>query len=95
MDRHQLAWTLMSIISGLWLISQLGPVVLAVSSWAHSVSPVMVTLLSTAIILRAGSRPAQPLFYPFQEKMTAQNPPARFYLLLPDSWKVHNVFYIL
>ena len=77
MDRHQLAWTLMSIISGLWLISQLGPVVLAVSSWAHAISPVMAILLSTAIILWVGSRPTELLFYAAQERITAQNPPER------------------
>ena len=27
MDRRQLAWTLMSVVSGLWLLSQSGPVV--------------------------------------------------------------------
>ena len=67
---------LMSVVSGLWLISRLGPVVLAVSSWAHAVSPVMATLLSAAIILWVGSHPTQLLFYAAQERMTAQNPPA-------------------
>ena len=64
----------MSIISGLWLISRLGPVVLAVSSWAHAVLPVMAKLLSAAVLLWVGSCPTQLLFYAAQERMTAQNP---------------------
>ena len=75
-DRCQLAWTLMSVVSGLWLLSQSGPVVQAVSSWARAVSPVMATLLSVGIILRVGSRPAQLFFHAARERMTAQNPPA-------------------
>ena len=76
MDRRQLAWMLMSIVSGLWLLSQSGPVVWAVSSWARAISPVMATLLSAGIILRVGSHPAQLFFQAARERMTAQNPPA-------------------
>ena len=76
MDRRQLAWMLMSIVRGLWLISRSGPMVWAISSWAHAVLPVFATLLSTAILLRVGSRPAQLLFHAAWERMTAQNPPA-------------------
>ena len=36
MEICQLACALLSAISGLWLISQLGPVVYAVSIWAHA-----------------------------------------------------------
>ena len=63
MDRRQLSWTLMSVVSDLWLISCLGPVVLAVNSWARAILPVMATLLSITIILRVGSGPTKLLFY--------------------------------
>ena len=66
----------MSIVSGLWLISQSDPVVKAVSSWASAISPVMATLLSAAIILQVGSHPAQLLLHTARERMKAQNRPA-------------------
>ena len=65
----------MSIIRGLWLISRSGPVVLAVSSWARTISPVMATLLTAAILPWIGSHLSQLLFHTAWEKMTAQNPP--------------------
>ena len=74
MDRCQLAWTLMSVVSGIWLTSWSGPVVLAVSIWARAILLVMATLLSIAIILWAGSHPTQLLFHAAWERMTAQNP---------------------
>ena len=66
----------MNIISGLWLISRLSPVVQAVSIWAHAAMPVVATLLSMVVLLWAGSRPTQLLFHAARERMTAQNPPA-------------------
>ena len=92
MDRRQLAWMLMSIVSGLWLISQLGPVVYTVSSWARAVSPVMATLLSATIILWVGSHPAQLFFQAAQERMTAQNPPAICQLFETDIWKLAGLY---
>ena len=87
-DKRQLAWLLMRIVSGasgpayyalsLWLISRLGPVVQALSSWAHAAMPVVATLLSVAILLWAGSHPDQLLFHAAWEKMMAQNSPATY-----------------
>ena len=70
----QAAWVLLSAISSLWLISCLGPVVWAVSSWARATMPVVATILSAVILLQAGSHPAHLLLYAAREMMTAQNP---------------------
>ena len=74
-DMLQVAWALLSTISGLWLISCLGPVVYAVSSWAHTTMPVVAKILF-ASLLWVGSCPAQLFFHTAQERVTAQNPHA-------------------
>ena len=43
--------------------------------------PVVATILSMAILLQAGSYPTQLLFHIPQEKMIAENPPARHAVL--------------
>ena len=66
-DIHQVNWALLSAISSwannLWLISHLGPVVQIVNSWAHTIMPVVATILSAAILLWAGLHPTQLLFH--------------------------------
>ena len=53
-----------------------GPCGPGVSNWACTAMLVVAILLSVAMLLRAGSHPAQLLFHPAWEKITAQNPPA-------------------
>ena len=72
---YQIAWLLLCILSSIWLLSHYSPVVYAVSSWTHTTIPIVATLLSVAILLQAGLRPAQLLFHAAQER-TARHPHA-------------------
>ena len=95
------AYTMLIILKALWLIACSGPVVWAVSFWAHTTMLVVVTTSTAPVLLLLVLCPLKILFNAAQETIKAKyapeicrkNPEFNWIIsnISKSEWKMHNL----